>query len=803
MPLVLKAVPRSGTPGQSGFSTIPDADAVRMRVIGNTIMNINEEIIDGTNLSAFQNAIAQKSITRAVEALPFDNLLSKVDALANPLHGTLIDGLVQAGHGLPTRVGFKPTFTKTDPRALQWAQEQSARLITNISTEQKEIIRSVIANAFSQQRTVDQTAQAVQSFIGLTRRQESTMLKFNRNNVNRFVSEGMTIGDAERKAMSLAQKYRDKLIKSRGRTIARTEIQMAQNNGRYLGFQQAVEQGYSATDSIKRWVVANAACPDCSPLRGYSVLWNQEFPNGFMMPPAHPNCRCTAVMLDPRDALVGLPPDFKPLGSIPIASAPVLSTPIPQIKTEVPEGFKTAETAIDESFANADKGSYFAYDSSGIEDFQIRTNKVFVNGVESTEFRFKLTAETKKRLQQIIETREKDKWRVDDRVIIDKLDRKNRNLTITHTDHPSIATRSMRGFPETNVTDDLTPWVYHGVAGQGFTFTKYMPDGTIIRFVLDTSDEKLSYAFDGAVRVFVNGKATRSQLDDILKELGVTNRYPTESDIDAYKRNRFLQLVDRRSEFSRTKMSDLEDRITILGKVHGDYKDMNFYQDDLGLIQLTTPPKLAKELEDLAPSFYRHSLQNRDHIITMLTNGGNRSTTERFFEGFNFKGISSDTDITTGGADYVFTTPIKSVKGDSFTIYYDAKKLHKKRADFFSYSQDSYGVRNPNFENNYSVGSPGDKDTIMNLKGIQSADNEYVSGETMFRQRLSNDDIDSIAIPTYNYPDFMNELKEAGITTIGGRPVKDVVKVQGKTYTSVEEFMEIAIREGWKVYIPS
>jgi hypothetical protein len=789
MPLVLKADPRSGTPSQSGFSTIPDADAVRMRVISNTILNINEEIIDGTSISAFQNALSQKSITRAIDALPFNNVLSNVDALAKPLGDTLVDGLVNAGRGLPTRVGFKPSFTRTDPRALQWAQEQSARLITNISNEQKDVIRSVIANAFSQQRTVDQTAATVRQFIGLTKRQENTMLKFNRNNVNRFVSEGMSISDAERKALTLAQKYRDKLIKSRARTIARTEIQMAQNNGRYLGFQQAVEQGYSPKDSIKRWVVANAACPDCFPLRGYTVFWDQEFPNGVLMPPAHPNCRCTAVMLDPRDALVGLPPDFKPVGPVPVAPAAAIVTPIPQMMTDARPGFKKVETAVDEAFDNPDSGSYFAYDSSSIEDFQIKTNKLFVNGVESTELRFKLTDDAKKRLKNIIETTQKNKWTTDDRIIIDKVHRSNRTLKVNHVDDLNARARSLSTFPEVDV-DEQVDWVFHGASGKGFTFTKYQPDGTIIRFTIDLSEDLESFSFDGTVRVFINGRATKAQIDDVFSDLGIANRYPGPIDIDEYKKNRFLQMVDRRQEYVRTPATTFT-RLKAFQTQYGNYDEMEFYQDSLGMIQVRPPKKLADTLERKAPPYYRHSLHSKLSLIPILKQGSLRSTTERLYEGYNTKGISSDTDIKTGGADFVFLTPVKQMDfQNGYVLFFNSKKLNSNRTDFYAYTRDSYGVRNPNYEPAYQVESPGDKDTIMNLETINQRGGFGESGEAMFRQRISLEAIEKIEVPTYDYVEFMEMLEKEGIDTIGGKPVRDVIVTGGKTYLSKQDFID-------------
>ena len=82
--------------------------------------------------------------------------------------------------------------------------------------------------------------------------------------------------------------------------IARTEVQLAQNQGRYLGWQQSYESGLLDGGSTKMWITAyQDVCDECQELNGQVVSWNGAFTNGDIMPPAHPNCRCTAVVIPP------------------------------------------------------------------------------------------------------------------------------------------------------------------------------------------------------------------------------------------------------------------------------------------------------------------------------------------------------------------------------------------------------------------------------------------------------------------------------------------------------------------------
>jgi SPP1 gp7 family putative phage head morphogenesis protein len=85
--------------------------------------------------------------------------------------------------------------------------------------------------------------------------------------------------------------------------IARTEIQIAQNEGRQEGWNQAAKEGYVDVESQKMWIIAQdeRTCDICVELDGEIVGWNETFSSGHETPGrVHPNCRCTMVIIPPE-----------------------------------------------------------------------------------------------------------------------------------------------------------------------------------------------------------------------------------------------------------------------------------------------------------------------------------------------------------------------------------------------------------------------------------------------------------------------------------------------------------------------
>ena len=84
-------------------------------------------------------------------------------------------------------------------------------------------------------------------------------------------------------------------------TIARTEVIRASNFGRFEAWKK------SGVVVGKEWVTAfdDRTCPECASMDGDQAPLEKPFRNGVLMPPAHPNCRCTAIPIIDR-SLAGL-----------------------------------------------------------------------------------------------------------------------------------------------------------------------------------------------------------------------------------------------------------------------------------------------------------------------------------------------------------------------------------------------------------------------------------------------------------------------------------------------------------------
>ena len=190
-------------------------------------------------------------------------------------------------------------FDVTDQRAVSWAAARSGELIVNLSTQLQSEVRGIITNAFVNQITPDEVARELSRKVGLFPRWSDAVEKQYQRNLASFIDDGYGRRDATRMAGQLADAYRDRLINARAINIARTEIMTAANEGRRISWLQASDRGLiDLNNSSKEWIAEDDACDIClEAVDGGLVGVMDTFPNGEDMPPAHPSCRCTAVLV--------------------------------------------------------------------------------------------------------------------------------------------------------------------------------------------------------------------------------------------------------------------------------------------------------------------------------------------------------------------------------------------------------------------------------------------------------------------------------------------------------------------------
>jgi len=108
--------------------------------------------------------------------------------------------------------------------------------------------------------------------------------------IKRIIRQGLIDGKGMR---DIAKELRNSYNKSKWRlnTIARTEVMRASNYGRFDAWKRSEIVKY------KQWLTAfdDRVCPECEGMNGEIQPLEQPFSSGDMMPPLHPNCRCTAI----------------------------------------------------------------------------------------------------------------------------------------------------------------------------------------------------------------------------------------------------------------------------------------------------------------------------------------------------------------------------------------------------------------------------------------------------------------------------------------------------------------------------
>lgn len=203
----------------------------------------------------------------------------------------------------PPKVEFTMSFNKTNPNSLAFAQRRAAELVTSIDAMTRDSIRRAIIDAFNEQLDYKATARRIKNVVGLHPRWAEAVTNFEKKEFARLVRSGIKEETARARSIERATRYADSLKSKRATMIARTEIQIAQNEGRQEGWNQAAKEGYVDVESQKMWVIAQdeRTCPICLELDGEIVGWNEVFSSGHETPGrVHPNCRCTMVIIPPE-----------------------------------------------------------------------------------------------------------------------------------------------------------------------------------------------------------------------------------------------------------------------------------------------------------------------------------------------------------------------------------------------------------------------------------------------------------------------------------------------------------------------
>jgi cell fate (sporulation/competence/biofilm development) regulator YmcA (YheA/YmcA/DUF963 family) len=426
------------------------------------------------------------------------------------------------------------------------------------------------------------------------------------------------------------------------------------------------------------------------------------------------------------------------------------------------------------------KGASVAVDADSIEDLDVRVMHVRnAEGEDNIHMKFKLTNWAgKKRINEIakMSVQERDaagivvgnlsiprmkigKDGVGELDAVEKAFTDSQGRTYKITTEDGITILIHRANPDAS---DMFPKSYGGVAGR---------------------------AFHNTVQIQAPVDATEDQIANALALAGVSQVRPaTQADANVLIENRLMSIFDAKTDANTNPKG--EARTESLQKVKDKWgltvDDVIVTTGASGRLEYRLSEEGARKIWEATgkPAALTHGLRNppvlsgsmstdervkamTDWLVGFVDNphGGLLSTTTRWTEGIGGHGQSSSTDVGTGGADYVFTRPARNTDKKTYgtsdwlpTLYFDPLKMYQ-RLDFYANYKDAFGKRSKN------------KDVISAA--------QVGAYEVMFKHRVAWDDLDAMVVSKEMHPGVIEGLKARGITTIGGRPIEEVIIIGG------------------------
>lgn len=227
------------------------------------------------------------------DVLPYDEAERVMRAYWEKQARTVV---VRAGEQAMEELGEKARFLIDNPYTVEWLKTHGAELITEVGRETKAAVRAEIQRGFILRRTVRETSMEIRNMVGLHSRQQKALRAFADN----LVAQGVPYDDVIKRAA----RYAKQLIAQRALLIGRTETMTAMNAGIHAAWRVAMDQGLISPLSKRMWVAgagSDRTCPICMSFHRTKAKMDEEFTSKAgvkrMQPPAHPACRCRAVLI--------------------------------------------------------------------------------------------------------------------------------------------------------------------------------------------------------------------------------------------------------------------------------------------------------------------------------------------------------------------------------------------------------------------------------------------------------------------------------------------------------------------------
>ena len=204
-----------------------------------------------------------------------------------------------------------PLETGSEVWVRDWIRNRTGNLVTNCTETQVKAIRYLIAECQSKHMGSAEVARYIRPTIGLTEYQAAANLRYYNNIKEKMQKDHprMKPETIEQRARTSAARYAEKQQRSRAKSIARTEIAQAYNNGTDSYIREAMRQEM-LPQMGKEWSSSlnGNVCPACQALEGVAIAMDDEFKtkNGrkeviVLLPPLHPECKCAVKYVEVKD----------------------------------------------------------------------------------------------------------------------------------------------------------------------------------------------------------------------------------------------------------------------------------------------------------------------------------------------------------------------------------------------------------------------------------------------------------------------------------------------------------------------
>jgi hypothetical protein len=216
-------------------------------------------------------------------------------------HATMRSSGKRALEGAVRKAVKRPDLSvPVDEKALSWARRRAGARMVDVTSTQVKSVRTIIERKLEQGAHPNEIADTIRRVVGLTDLQA--------DRVERRRSLALEEGSSAERASAVADKYANEIRDQRAESIARTETKEAVEEGRLVGWREAVNQDLLPRTVQRKWIAFGTAsssggrlCEICEQLDGQVVGLDEPFYSEVLQehldrPPAHPQCRCDQVI---------------------------------------------------------------------------------------------------------------------------------------------------------------------------------------------------------------------------------------------------------------------------------------------------------------------------------------------------------------------------------------------------------------------------------------------------------------------------------------------------------------------------